>query len=424
MNRRTFHAAALAIFLTAITRARSLRTPEPRPDPAPVKVLFLLIDDLGKALLASAIAAGYAPNLALAMANALVFDVFLAAPSCTLARTRWLLGLEAVRSFIGSNVMPTTSPPFAGPVDPWITSGMPGTKVYRGKPHIMNAPHWPAGMVGPGRFDAFSGCEGNLNWTLGGSYFHWNKGTADASGSSSAWTSKFATNDLIDDALLDIAAGVDFLSINPNAIHLPLSIPPPNDGQPIPPPGSDPKLAYLAHLDHRLGELFTAALDAGYLIMVGCDNGTAGDGKLTYLDSGIVTPFFAMGAGVPIGQSSRLIQATDLFATIRRLRGAPAHPTLDAVDFTDEILPAWPAIDPPRQVVTCSSYTGPLGSPPAPGTVSRVARGKRFKLTDAQGVEKLVDLLADPAEAVNLLASPPLSRAAATAYSRLKASLP
>jgi arylsulfatase A-like enzyme len=398
----------------------------------PRKVLLADIDDIGKELLTSAMASGEAPNLASAMARGRTYPRFWASPLCSQFRARVLTGLDAWRkgNQVGRVVKPLDS--FAGPTGTWMPDGLPGRKVKLGKWHLCNPPSFPWVVVLAG-YDRFAGIAGNITHD-GTSYYAWKEWLADGTTVVQVPQSQHHTSRTAQLALAEIALGTELVHVSFQAVHEPLESPP--DGEPAGHvyTGTTPSeiLAdMLFPLDHWLGRLIEAAVSRDYVVLVAADNGTSGDGKGTPLESGSNTPFFVIGRGVVPGVSRRLVQATDLWATVRRLRGDPLGLNKpDSRDFSDDCLGV-PALHAPRQFMTLDWYPH-LGIPPVPAEWSRMIRDARWKYLDqkfkpgGQLFEPLIglwDLEGDPNEQVNLLLAP-LSAEAQVAYERLLANLP
>lgn len=405
-----------------------------RGDPLPRNVLLVDLDDLGRELLDRALAFGGAPNMASMVATGRSWGTFWAAPNCSLFRARVLSGADAYRpeSYVGRLV--GTSDPFPGPAGPWLPVGLLGRKVKVGKWHLSGtvpAALFPFALVANG-WDRFVGSHSNL-FTGGAGYYNWKEYDADQSGWSSNQQAQHNTTRLAQLALAELAAGTELVHVSFCAVHLPLELPP-NDE----PPGkvyqgstdSAIRAAMLFHLDHWLGVLVQDAVARGYVVLVACDNGTNQAGKNTYKEAGNNTPLFACGDGVVPGMSGRLIAATDLWATVRRLRGDSVSTAPDSVDFCDDLL-GWPAIHQPREFLTLDWYPA-LGVPPVASQWSRMIRDARWKYVDqkmgpagttADAVVALHDLESDPDEVVNLLDAP-LAGEARAALALLLANLP
>lgn len=397
------------------------------------KVLLIDLDDIGWDLMRRVEPLGGTPRMTAAMAAGRVWTRFWAAPNCSLFRARVLTGADAYRpeSYIGRLVQ--TSDKFAGPAGTWLPDGLPGERVKLGKWHMSGdvpLAMFPQSLVARG-WTRFVGNHSNL-FTNGTGYYDWKEYDADAQGVTWTQQTQHETTRMASLCLSEIAAGTDLIHASFCAIHKPLDLPP--QGEPVGKTYTGVtdfqiRLDMLYHLDHWLGEVMDAAVAAGYVVLVACDNGTDQLGKNTYYETGSNTPLFALGSGVVPGVSQRLVAATDLWATVRRLRGGTGSAP-DAVDFTDDLL-GWPPVERERQFLTLDWYPG-LAEPPVPGQWSRMIRDARWKLVDQKikpagtSGDKIValhDLESDPEEQVNLLDSP-LSGEAQAAYDLLLANLP
>lgn len=396
--------------------------------PLPRKVLLIDLDDLGRAFLSDAISLGFAPNLANAMAVGRSYQNFWAALMCSPFRARVLTGLEAFRPGNLVSRIVSESDHFTGPTGTWMPAGLPGQKVKLGKWHLSSYEEFAVG-VALGGYDYFVGVKTNV-----GTYYNYEQWFASASGANSAILTTHHTTQLASDVLAELDFGTELIHASFYAIHTPLALPP-NDE----PPGhvysggteQDVKHEMLYHLDYWLGQIFTRAVAKGYVIIVTCDNGTDGDGKGLYLEPGPNTNLIVLGKGVTPGSSSRLVQATDLWATVRRLRGDTSGlKAEDSLDFTDDFLSV-PQVDAPRQVMRLD-WSGFLGVPTPPEFWSRMLRDQRWKYVNQTFAPKPVppgiplialhDLQSDPDETVNLLDSP-LSPEADVAYQMLLANI-
>jgi arylsulfatase A-like enzyme len=371
---------------------------------------------------------GLAPNLATAMAVGRSYQNFWAALMCSPFRARVLTGLEAFRPGNLVSRIISESDYFIGPTGTWMPAGLPGQKVKLGKWHLSSYEYFAVG-VALGGYDRFIGLRANV-----GTYYNYEQWYANTVGSSSVILTTHHTSQLASDLLTELDLGTDLIHASFCAIHTPLALPP-NDE----PPGhvyaggteQDVKREMLYHLDYWLGRIFTQALAGGYLILVTCDNGTDGAGKGLYFEAGANTNLIVLGNGVIPGSSSRLVQATDLWATVRRLRGdVSGLKATDSLDFTDDFL-AVPQIDAPRKIMRLD-WSGFLGVPTPPENWSRMLRDDRWKYVNQTFAPKPVppgiplialhDLQSDPSETVNLLDSP-LSPEAEVAYGILLANL-
>jgi arylsulfatase A-like enzyme len=409
----------------------------PKPDaaqkslwkPLPRKVLLIDLDDLGRKFLSDAVSLGWAPNLATAKSVGRSYQNFWAALMCSPFRARVLTGLEAFRPGNLVSRIVTENDTFTGPTGTWLPAGLPGLKVKLGKWHLSCYEDFAVG-VALGGYDSFVGVKATVE-----TYYSYEQWFANALGSNSVTLTTHQTTRLAADVLAEIDFGTDLIHASFCAIHTPLALPP-NDE----PPGQvytgsteqQIKHAMLYHLDYWLGQIFAQAMAKGYVIIVTCDNGTDGDGKGLYFEAGPNTDLIILGYGVKPGSSSRLVQATDLWATVRRLRGdVSGLKATDSLDFTDDFLFV-PPIDAPRQILRLD-WSGFLGVPTPPENWSRMVRDHRWKYVHQTFAPKppppgipliaLHDLQSDPNETVNLLDSP-LSTEAQDAYDMLLASLP
>lgn len=398
------------------------------------KVLFVDLDDIGRDIMSRAIAIGGASNIEQAMTNGRTWNTFWAAPNCSLFRARVLSGSDAYRSqnYVGRLV--GTSDQFSGPAGTWLPSRLPGTKVKLGKWHLSGtvpAAMFPAVIVARG-FDHAVVNHSNL-FTGGTGYYDWKRYNVDAFGTTVTQQTQHHTTHIAQWVLSELSIGTDLIHASFCAIHKPLQLPPNDEPLGKVYSGSTDfqiRLDILYHLDYWLGVIMQDAVQRGYVVVVACDNGTDTLGKNTYTEAGNNTPLFALGDGVVPGVSDRLIAATDLWATIRRLRGDSVTTAPDSVDFCDDML-GWPSVAVPRQFLTLDWYPA-LGVPPVASQWSRMIRDARWKYVDqkmepagttADAVVALHDLESDPDETMNLLDAP-LAGEARAALALLLANLP
>lgn len=398
------------------------------------KVLLVDLDDIGWDLLRRVEPLGVTPRITALMATGRVWSHFWAAPNCSLFRARVLTGADAYRpeNYVGGIVKPLDT--FAGPAGPWLPDGLPGARVKIGKWHMSGgapAAMFPDNLIDKG-WTRFVGCWGNPPEDGGTGYYGITEYDVDASGVIVTQQPQHQTTRCASLALAEIAAGTELIHASFCAVHKPFESPP--DGEPAGKvytgtTDAQIKLDMLYHLDHWLGVVVDEAVKQGYVVIVACDNGTSELGKNTYHETGSNTPLFAVGAGVVPGVSERLVAATDLWATVRRIRGGTGAAP-DSVDFADDML-GWPSVAREREFLTLDWYPA-KGIPPTAGNWSRMIRDARWKYVDQKQkpagtsgdkVVALFDLLTDPGEAVNLLDAP-LSSEAQAAYDLLLANLP
>ena len=199
-------------------------------------------------------------------------------------------------------------------------------------------------------------------------------------------------------------------------------------------------LAMIEAMDTAIGRLLAAISDAvlaNTLVLFIGDNGSppevrnlvpyaADRVKGTVYQGGVLAPFIAQGAGVAGGRSHQgLVSVTDLFATIVELAGGDADQATaeDSISFAAAL-----SGDEERGIPTRKqAFTEVHARLPFPGGPPRrmdahALRDQRYKLIRVNGAEELYDLIADPLETANLLASEPSAQAKA-AHARLSQEL-
>lgn len=380
--------------------------------PLPRRVLLIDLDDVGREFLTNSIVLGFAPNIELAMSEGRIYQDFWAALMCSPFRARVLTGLEAFRPGNLVSRIISDDDLYPGPTGTWLPAGLPGQSVKLGKWHLSSNDEFALG-VALGGYDRFIGLKSNVV-----SYTNYRQWYANSSGATSVTLTTHHTTNLASEILTELSLGTDLIHASFCAVHTPLELPPNNE-----PPGhvyqgiteDEVKRDMLFHLDYWLGKIFTKAVSAGYVVILACDNGTDGDGKGLYYEPGPNTNLVVLGKGVVPGISTRLVQATDLWATVRRLRGDTSGlKATDSLDFTDDFLDV-PQVDPPREVMRLD-WSGYLGVPTPLEDWSRMLRDQRWKYVDQTfapkppppGVPLIAfhDLESDPDEDVNLLDSP------------------
>lgn len=403
-----------------------------RPEPAGRRVLLVDIDDIGHGLLEEAMSIAGAPNLRHAIAMGRSYENFWAAPFCSPFRARVLTGLDAYRvgNLVGTFIPNGAACP-APTGQPWLPAGLPGDSVKVGKWHISDASNFPGVVVAGGYGRLRGGILGNIG-NDGGTYDSWTEWFSGPSGSGSQTVTIHNTTYTAQLVLDEIALGTELIHASFQAVHAPLHSPPDNEpagkiysGQ----TDNQKRLDMLYHLDHWLGVVIQSAVSMGYVVLIASDNGTSGEGKGTHSEDGNNTPLIVCGQGVLPGVSPRLVQSTDLWATVRRLRGVTTSSTPDSHDFADDFLAVLPGA-PPRAFMTIDWFPV-LGVPPPASQWSRMIRNERWKYLDRKTspastfpvpFQALWDLESDPDEQVNLL-DQPLSAEAQAAHALLLANL-
>ncbi|MEM1451427.1 MAG: sulfatase-like hydrolase/transferase [Planctomycetota bacterium] len=412
--------AALAPQLVAPAPQDAVRTPV-----ATGRVLLVDIDDVGYDLLVDT----PTPTLDWIAAHGRAFTRFVTAPSCSPTRAMLMTGAHASHPdlLLGQIIAPKLRYRMPiGPLEPLAQAvadaGCTTAKI--GKWHLARRfetdhPH----QCG---WQHYSGVLSNVTGSDEG-YLCYEK---IVNGSSSWVRDRYLTTDETDDAIECVRAGFDLVSVSYHAPHRPWHVPPAHLHS-IPDTTSerDQARAMLQACDRELGRLVRVATAAGYTILVFSDNGTAvriGGGKGSVHDDGVVVPFLAIGPGVAPGIDRELVSVVDLYDTTLELLGVDATgPTRGPQSRS--LVPALAGRPLGRTFAYTERFQG-LGEDPraSNGWWHRAVRGTRFKLCSIRtrtALEiSLYDVVADPDEAVDLLAAP-LSPDAMGAYRRLMAVL-
>ncbi|MCK5944568.1 MAG: sulfatase-like hydrolase/transferase, partial [Planctomycetes bacterium] len=201
--------------------------------------------------------------------------------------------------------------------------------------------------------------------------------------------------------------------------------------------------AAIEAMDTEIGRLFAtlgpAVMADTNVIFLG-DNGTPiglseppfdpARGKTTPYEEGLGIPFVVAGPAVhgPPREETRLVSTVDVFATALDMAGAlDAVPSFNVVDGISLVPylenPASPTL---RDYVFSDRWRGDRWPDPvtdASGFGRATIRNDRYKLIDRNlsAPDELYDLLLDPFEQIDLLASGPLTASAQQAYNYLKA---
>ena len=288
-------------------------------------------------------------------------------------------------------------------------------------------------------FDHFAGSA------IGGleSYFAFSK---QVDGEETEGSTVYSTTDKVNSAI-DWLQGRDedspwFMWLSFNNPHSPYHLPPlellHSDAKNLDPNAvaDDPHAyfkAQLEALDTELGRLLDSMTQVQrentYVIFLG-DNGTSrgvlqppfhsGRGKDSVYQGGVNVPFIVAGPGIEPGRvSEALLNTVDLYATFLELAGIDAEDTVpgdrqfDSISFAPLLhdTHATPARD-----FAFADIFSPWREP------SRAIRNATHKLVDIEGTEELYNLVEDPYEHVNLLATE-LSADAKANYDVLKSRL-
>lgn len=379
-----------------------------------MKVLVVIVDDLGRDLMAQAplVRLPELAKLGKAFTNPWM------GPLCSNFRACFNSGREShdLWNLVGGN-FPAGDPNFYLPYENGGLLGQqaPGATAYIGKWHLSHANNYAhPNFCG---WDYFSGSMTNL-----GDFYSWVKVTNGSASQESVYA-PFHTHD---EALAQIKAGIDLVVASFHLPHNPYHEPPAGYHTQRPPwDNYKYAIAMTECLDVLAGNLIEQAFVNGYGIFFLSDNGTApalGGKKGTLYEQGINCPLFVLGRGILPGTVSDLVQATDFHATILDLMDGGVSP-----EASNTFAPA--LFDAPyvrRNWNHCSKWFA-TGQVPEYATWDRAARSKNWKLMSVQQsgatVEKLFDLQNDRAEQNDLIPGG-LSGAALIAYNRLKFELP
>jgi arylsulfatase A-like enzyme len=414
-------------------------------------ILFIIADDWGAEAtslypeLNGDSGAVPVPNIERLAANGLVFDNAWASPVCSPTRGTIVSGLYGHRTGVTTvgNVLPTDTVT----VFDRITADSPAEygQAFFGKYHVGG------GSIDPRPGGAYPAAPGVLQHArdlgittfrgiLGGGvvdYFNWSAFDIDGP---AVPTTTYATTALADYAIDYIeeqkAERPDqpwFLYQAFNAPHAanggnsPYQVPPAElhsvDLAPVgnPAPGSYATnvpiyKANIQSLDTEIGRLLKAVdLETTTVIFVG-DNGTpapvkdSGSGirgsKGSVYEGGVRVPLVVAGAGVTRrGREDDLFVTTDVYATVLGLAGVPVSQVNNSYSLTPLLS------DEAATNGRTHSFTEVSN-----GTNQRryAIKDRRYKLVYNLGTKELYDLVADPLETTNLIASGAHAAALAT----------
>lgn len=369
--------------------------------PAATGVVLVLLDDVGRDMLADA--AGHTPCLDEIAARGLTFAQFYAAASCSPARAQLLSGRYACRpeNLVGQIIREEHGELWSLPPAGALPHALNGTSSIIGKWHVGT----------PSRLGHPAECGFGESWgTLfnlhggpsgGGSYYG---GDAVHNGAPTTWDG-YLTWETTSRALARI--GTDrFVYVPLHSAHKPFEAPPPDSHTFGDLSGADDRtiaLAMLEAADRGIGRIAAAARAAGYVLIVCSDNGTSAkiDGDKGSLYEGSVrTWMLAEGPGVRHGTTEQLVQIVDLYATtVELVNGEPPTDRPDSISFAPLLYASTCGA---REYLFAEKFK-PNGSPPA--AHDRAIRDERWKLWAlADGTLQLYDLESDPDEQVDLLA--------------------
>lgn len=421
----------------AASAARAGQTPDRPPN-----ILFILVDDLGKEWIGCYGAEGIeTPNVDRLAATGIRFENAWCMPQCTPTRLTLLTGQYPFRHGWTNHF----------DVPRWGSGGHFDPKVNPSFPLLLRRAGYATAIAGKWQIDDFRVEPDALDEAGFDEWCVWTGGEAGnppsderywdpyirAGSESRTYPGKFGP-DLDCDFLVDFLRrhrGGPFLAYYPMCLtHGPLVTTP---DEPDAPGDLGKHRAMVRYADKLIGRVVGALDELGLrertIIVLTTDNGTAGNitgrrlgrevrgAKAEMVEAGTAMPLIVNGPGrVPSGVvTGALVDFSDILPTFAELAGArpdPAH-VVDGRSFAPLILGR--ADDSPRSwIVSMGGHEASFRDNrvvPSQPYDDRVIRDRRWKLwvgTDRRP-EKLFDLLADPWESTNLIASAdPESRAA------------
>ncbi len=369
-------------------------------------------------------------------ANGVLFRNAYSQPVCSPTRAQILTGRQAYRNGMGHIVGPSFVNPelFSLPTEeitlPELLDDATGglfAHAAIGKWHLHEGLGFETAPNDAG-FSHFAGTPTNLGFDPTG-YFNWVKvinGTVSVS-------TNYATTDQVDEALAWISTAPEpwlcYLSFS--AAHFPLHVPPAGlhtqDFTGVGPSDVEPRPYYKAMIeamDTELGRLLTGMgglVDRTNVFFL-TDNGSLNEAvippfdpfkaKTTLYQGGVNVPFIVSGpvVGQPGTESTALVGAIDLFATIAELAGVslpselPPGYALDSVSIVPQLQDS---STPSHRDTVFAQIFAPLGS--GPYTLDGyMIRDERYKLIRVftPGLpgypQEFYDLQADPFELTDL----------------------
>lgn len=454
-------------------------------EPRPPNLVLIVLDDFGVDLLGAfprtevVARPPCTPNLDALARDGLLFTHVWTDPVCSPSRAQMLTGRHGFRTGIGMGVAKKKGSLRVDLEDPLPRMLVGYDSAAVGKWHLVNLADADRNLDHPldAGFAYYAGSLYNLaeHTPLDRvcrpfgplSYTNWTK-TYDVRANGvleSRCSQTYATTDTADEAILraKLMQPPWFLYVAFNAPHWPFHQPPAElcpsavdcperaCGADAPDPARR-VAAMVEALDTELGRLLSElrAHDPNTIVFVIGDNGSdssadrandesgteANREKATLFEGGVRVPLIAAGPGVIPGECPALVSSTDLYATIAELAGAwaPAEDSLSLVPYLRGDM------RPLRRTVYAEAFrpNQPCdreGGRFAPDEHARALRDERFKLVHLRYVggkveESFYDLLLDPGESTNLLASGPdgdeghgLSGEPRTRYLALRAEL-
>ena len=383
-------------------------------------VLLIIADDFGvdsqSLYNATAGATPPTPNINALAAAGMRFTNAYACPVCSPTRACILTGRLGFRTGIG-NVVSLSAGNSLTAADltlPEVIIANPGPGIQCaqfGKWHLTIGPNNANRPNTVGGWPHFAGAlSGEIS-----DYYNWPK-VVDGVSSTSA---TYATTDVVNDTVAWIGARTAasepwFAWVAFNAPHLPFHIPPASlqsYGTTI--PGNLNKYrAAVEAMDTEIGRLLLTIDPATTDVIFLGDNGTPGQviqapydsthAKGTLYEGGVRVPLIVRGPGVqsPGSTSDALVHVVDLFSTILELADVPLPTSVTLDSRSLKPILAGETVSPPARLYA------ELFDQSATTTGGRVLRDDHYKIIRLNtGIDEFHDLLTDPAETTNLLAS-------------------
>lgn len=402
-------------------------------------VLLIIADDYGvdaQSLYNPGGTTAPTPNINSLAASGVRFTQAYACPVCSPTRATILTGRLGFRTGVGDVASAASSLTSAELTLPEVITQNDNLSIAAasfGKWHLSNGT--PAAIrTFPNTIGGWPHYAGVTSGALT-DYSNWTKTTNGVNTTSTA----YATTDVVNDAVTWInarnTAGQKWLAwVAFNAPHSPFHVPPVN----LHSYGANPatnSLKYRAAIeamDTEIGRLLLSINPATTDIIFIGDNGTPGQviqapydsthAKDTLYEGGTRVPFIIKGPSVNSGgrTDSSLIHVVDLFITMLELAGVPrpATVTLDSKSLL-------PILANQGDTSRTRLYVEQFDQA-APTTGGRAIRDDRYKLIRFNtGIDQFHDILTDPSETTNLLASGIASMSAThqTYYHRLRFNL-
>jgi arylsulfatase A-like enzyme len=382
-------------------------------------VLLIIADDFGvdaQSLYNPGGTTAPTPNINALAASGIRFTQAYACPVCSPTRPTILTGRLGFRTGVGdvvSSVNTLTATELTLPEIITQNGNLGIAAASFGKWHLSSGTSAAVRNL-PNTIGGWPHYAGATSGTLT-DYTNWTKTTNGTNSNSTTYTSTDVVNDAVTWINASNTAGQKWLAwVAFNAPHSPFHTPPVNHHSYGPNPATN-SLKYRAAIeamDTEIGRLILSINPATTDIIFIGDNGTPGQviqapydsvhSKDTVYEGGTRVPFIISGPSVNSGGRTdpSLVHVVDLFNTILELAGVPLH-TGVPLD-SKSLLPILSNQgDPSRTRLYVEQF-----DQAAPTTGGRAIRDDRYKLIRFNtGTDEFHDLLTDPSESTNLLAT-------------------